>query len=107
MKHEQEEACDIDVETMWITPIFYYMQNDTLPRDKDTSQKIKATSARFTIIQGNLYRRSFSGPYLTCVKPSQVKTILSKLYEGKCRNHSRARSLAHKAITTGYYWLTL
>ena len=51
-------------------PIFDYLQNNILTKNKDVAQKIKATSARFTIIQGNLYRGSFSGPYLTCVKPS-------------------------------------
>ncbi|KAL5537805.1 hypothetical protein UlMin_046133 [Ulmus minor] len=66
-----------------MTPIFDYLQNNTLPEDKDTAQKIKATSARFTIIQGNLFQRSFSGPYLTCIKPSQVKTILSEIHEGE------------------------
>ena len=69
-KQEQEEACEINVETTWMTPIFDYLQNNTLPEDKDIARKIKTTSARFTIIQGNFYRRSFSDPYLTCIKPS-------------------------------------
>ncbi|KAL5583444.1 hypothetical protein UlMin_015886 [Ulmus minor] len=106
-KQDQEAACEIDIETTWMTPIFDYLQNDILPNDKDTARKIKATSARFTIIQGNLFRRSFSGPYLTCIKPSQVKTIMSEIHEGECGNHSGPRSLAHKIITTGYYWPTL
>ena len=106
-KQDQEAACEINIETTWMTPIFDYLQNNTLPEDKDAARKIKATSARFTIIQGNLYRRSFSGPYLTCIKPSQVKTILSEIHEGECGNHSGPRSLAHKVITTGYYWPTL
>ncbi|KAL5578087.1 hypothetical protein UlMin_019786 [Ulmus minor] len=82
-KQEQEEACEINIETTWMTPIFDYLQNNTLPEDKDTARKIKTISTRFTIIQGNLYRRSFSGPYLTCVNPSQVKTILSEIHEGE------------------------
>ena len=90
-----------------MTPILDYLQNNTLPTERDAAQKLKATSARFTIIQGKLYRMSFSGPYLICIKPSQVKTILSEIHEGECGNHSRPRSLAHKIITTGYYWPTL
>ncbi|KAL5567200.1 hypothetical protein UlMin_030364 [Ulmus minor] len=66
-----------------MTSIFDYLQNNTLPEDKDTARKIKTTSAQFIIIQGNLYRRYFSGPYLTCIKPSQVKTILSEIHEGE------------------------
>ena len=85
---EQEIACKLSIEVTWMTPIFDFRQNNILPENKDAARKIKATSDRFTIIQGNLYRRSFSGPYLTCVKPSQVKNILSELHEGECRNHS-------------------
>ena len=54
-KQEREEACDINIETIWMTPIFDNLQNNTLPEDKDTARKIKVTSAKFTIIQGNLY----------------------------------------------------
>ena len=103
-KQEQEIACELSIETTWMTPIFNYLQNHSLLENKDATRKIKATYARFTIIQGNLYHRSFSGPYLTCVKPSQVKNILSKLHKGECGNHSGARSLEHKIITTGYYY---
>ena len=69
-KQEQEIAYKLSIEVIWMTPIFDYPQNNILPQNKAATHKIKITSSRFTIIQGNLYRRSFSGPYLTCVKPS-------------------------------------
>ena len=58
------------------------------PENKEEARKIKATFARFTTIQGKLYQMYFSGSYLTCVKPSQVKYIISELPEGECDNHS-------------------
>ena len=86
-----------------MNPIFDYLQNDILQENKEETQRIKAMSARFILVQGKIYSRSFSGPYLMCIEPSHAKYILSKLYEGECSNHSRGRSLAHKAITIGYY----
>ena len=83
------------------------MKNDVLPDNKEEEQKIKFTYARFTIIQGKIFWKSFFGPYLTYVKPSQVKYILAKLCEGEYGNLSGAQSLAHKIITTSYYWPTL
>ena len=76
-KQEQEMVCEFSIETAWMTPIFNYLQNNSFLEIKDDAWKIKAMSAQFTIIQGNLYRRSFSGPYLTCVKPSQVQSLWS------------------------------
>lgn len=89
-------------EKTWITPILENLQNDILQENKEEVRKIKATSAQFTIIQGKLFSRSFLGPYLTCVKSSQVTQILSELHEGEYGNHSGTSSLAHKVITTGY-----
>ena len=94
-------------DSSWITPIIDYLQNNTLPADRNEARRVKAKAACFSIIQGKLYKRSFSGPYLRCVNPAEAKYVLVKLHEGECGNHSGARSLANKAITTGYYWQTM
>ncbi|KAM2185677.1 hypothetical protein ACFX1Q_030654 [Malus domestica] len=31
--------------------------------------------------------------------------VLRELHEGMCGNHSGGRSLAHQALTQGYFWL--
>ena len=74
-KQDQEVACELSIETTWMTPVFDYLQNDILLENREEAQKVKAISARFTIIQGKLYRKSFSSPYLTRVKPLQVNYI--------------------------------
>ena len=33
--------------------------------------------------------------------------MLAELHEGICRNHLGRRTLAHRAHTQGYYWLTM
>ena len=58
-KQEQEIACELNIETTLMTPIFDYLQNDSLPENKDATRKVKAISARFTIIQGNLFTVPF------------------------------------------------
>ena len=35
------------------------------------------------------------------------KLILEELHEGICGSHIGGRSLAHKAITQGYWWLNM
>ncbi|KAL5803317.1 hypothetical protein ACOSQ4_031622 [Xanthoceras sorbifolium] len=78
--------------------------NDTLRSDKVETRRIKIKAARFSIIEGQLYKWSYSGPYLKCIDPIEAQQVLKDLHEGQCGNHSAGRSLANRAITAAYYW---
>ena len=90
-----------------MTPIVRYLTSDELPEDKNEARRLRAKVARFTIHDGKLLKRSFSGPYLRCVTPVEANHILSELHDGECGNHSGGRSLANRALTAGYYWPTM
>ena len=59
------------------------------------------------LIDEVLYKRGFSQPYLRCFTPDEPHYVLRDVYEGACGNHSGARSLVHKIVSAGYYWLTM
>ncbi|KAL5573453.1 hypothetical protein UlMin_023050 [Ulmus minor] len=59
-------------------------------------------AARFAIVEGILFKKSFSRPLLRCVSKSEANEVLSAIHSGLCGNHSGGRSLAHKAITVGF-----
>ena len=42
-----------------------------------------------------------------CLTPEQGQYVLAELHEGICGNHPRGRTLAHRAHTQGYYWITI
>uniref|UniRef100_A0A2N9FTJ7 Uncharacterized protein n=1 Tax=Fagus sylvatica TaxID=28930 RepID=A0A2N9FTJ7_FAGSY len=44
------------------------------------------------------------GPYLLCVHPSLVDDLLYEIHEGICGSHTGGRSLAHRAMSQGYWW---
>ncbi|XP_059638784.1 uncharacterized protein LOC132281065 [Cornus florida] len=88
----------------WIDPIITYIRDGTLPEQRDEARKIKSNAAKYAIVHNQLYRRSFSGPYLKCVTPTEARQILRAIHEGVCGNHSGGRSLAHKVMTQGYFW---
>ncbi|XP_057803371.1 uncharacterized protein LOC131018675 [Salvia miltiorrhiza] len=100
----EEQVTEVSVERTWITPIMEYLERDILPDDRNEARRLKAQAARFCIIRGKLYKRSFTGPYLKCINPAEARYALSELHEGECGNHSGRRSLAHRALTNGYYW---
>ena len=68
---------------------------------------MRARTARFTIIQGNLYKRGFSVPLMRYVAGAEVDYILKEIHEGMCGNHIGVKSLASKTLRQGYFWPTL
>ncbi|CAL2245633.1 unnamed protein product [Prunus armeniaca] len=88
-------------------PIYAHLTNGTLPTDKAKVKAVRRRSARYLLLQGILYRCSYSLPLVRCVTPQQGDYILREIHEGACGDHSGSRSLAFKAVRKGYYWLTL
>ena len=91
----------------WMDPIRLYIATGELPDDRNRAHKIQIQSARFSIVDGQLYKRSLGGPYLKCLTPEQGQYMLAELHEGICGNHPGGRTLAHRAHTQGYYWPTM
>uniref|UniRef100_A0A2N9J642 Uncharacterized protein n=1 Tax=Fagus sylvatica TaxID=28930 RepID=A0A2N9J642_FAGSY len=107
VRHSSLQATEvnpIETETCWMTPIISYLERGTLPDDRHEARRIKVRASRFTMLQGTLYKKGFSFPYLRCLIPAEAEYVLKEIHEGICGNHSGARSLAKKIIRAGYYW---
>ncbi|GJT75067.1 reverse transcriptase domain-containing protein [Tanacetum coccineum] len=91
----------------WMTPICEYLTKEILPADKKKARAVRRKAARYTMINGTLYKKSFLGPWLRCVGPLQANYVLREIHEGSCSMHSGPRSVVAKAIRTGYYWPTM
>ncbi|GFS41352.1 hypothetical protein Acr_00g0073880 [Actinidia rufa] len=55
------------------------MKEGILPRDKLQARRLQYRSARFCIFKGRLYKRSFSGPLLRCLRPEEAKFGVPKV----------------------------
>ena len=86
-------------------PIIQFLSKDVLPEDKSNAEKIRRKAPWFWLSEDQkLYKRSFSGPYLLCIHPEASELVLEELHKGICGSHTGGRSLAHRAITQGYWW---
>ncbi|XP_034707085.1 uncharacterized protein LOC117930552 [Vitis riparia] len=104
----ESHVCNVSPkENDWAVNIRVYLQTGALPENPKHAHKIRVQASRFTLIGGDLYRRSFGGPYLKCLIQPDIQYVLSELHEGVCGNHSRGRTLAHRAHSQGYYWPTM
>uniref|UniRef100_A0A2N9F9N7 Integrase catalytic domain-containing protein n=1 Tax=Fagus sylvatica TaxID=28930 RepID=A0A2N9F9N7_FAGSY len=105
--HKGEEMNPINISNSWMTPITKYLEDESLPTDVVEARKVKVRATRFILLQGVLYRRGFSLPYLPCLDKLKAEYVMKEVHEGICGNHSGARSLVHKLVRAGYYWPTM
>ena len=63
------------------------------------AHKVQIQSARFSLVNGRLFKWSLDRPYLKCLTTEQGHYVLAELHEGICGNHPDGRTLAHRAHT--------
>uniref|UniRef100_A0A2N9F200 Integrase catalytic domain-containing protein n=1 Tax=Fagus sylvatica TaxID=28930 RepID=A0A2N9F200_FAGSY len=76
----------------------------TLPDNRHEARRLKVRASRFLMLQGTLYKRGFSLPYLRCLAPDEANYVMREIHEGVCGDHSGARALQRKIVRAGYYW---
>uniref|UniRef100_A0A2N9G6F7 Uncharacterized protein n=1 Tax=Fagus sylvatica TaxID=28930 RepID=A0A2N9G6F7_FAGSY len=94
----------IHTEISWMTPIISYLQRGTLPDNRHEARRLKVRASRFLMLQGTLYKRGFSLPYLRCLASDEANYVMREIHEGVCGDHSGARALQRKIVRAGYYW---
>ncbi|GKV28954.1 hypothetical protein SLEP1_g37938 [Rubroshorea leprosula] len=80
----------------WMDPIKAYLQDGTVPTDKQEEIKLRRKASRYILMDGTLYKRSYSLPLLRCLTPYEAEYALREVHEGVCGSHVGARALAHK-----------
>ena len=76
----------------WMTPIVRYLSLGELPDNKVEAHKTKVQAARFSLMNGQPYKRSLDMPYLIkCLTHQQGQYFLAELHDGVCENHLAAR----------------
>ncbi|KAK0601687.1 hypothetical protein LWI29_026467 [Acer saccharum] len=91
----------------WITPIKEYLVNDILPSDPLEAKRLKYRATRYSVLNGELYKRGYSRALQRCVRPKEAEGILRSIHSGNCGNHAGGVSLAHKTLRQDFYWPTL
>ena len=85
--------------------IIRFLREDILLEEKIEADKIRRKAIGYWLSEDHeLYKCSFSRPYLLCVHPELTESLLEELHEGICGSHTGGRSLAHRAIIQGYWW---
>ena len=89
----------------WMDLIIEFLAEDRVLDDESEANKIRRIALRYWLLaDGKPYRRSFGGPYLLCLHLEKINEILAELHEGVYGGHAGGHSLAHQAMTQGFWW---
>ncbi|XP_071922590.1 uncharacterized protein [Coffea arabica] len=64
--------------------------------DKVEARKVQRKSARYVLCDGNLYKRSYLGPWLRCITTEEGEDVLKDIHEGFCGAYIGYRMLVKK-----------
>ncbi|XP_076917408.1 uncharacterized protein LOC143577466 [Bidens hawaiensis] len=101
------ESTIANVETQgenWMTPLIRYLQEGTVPEDKEEERKLRVRALQYEIIEGSLYRKSYMGPSLKCISEEEAEYVVKEIHEEICGMHMGAKIVVARAIRAGYYW---
>lgn len=90
-----------------MTSLVQYIKEGKLPENKIQTLQLKRRALRFVMVEGMLYKRSFSRPLLRCLGEEEAEYVLKEIHEGCCGDHLGAVALARKALMVGYWWPTM
>lgn len=105
--YKWEEVMWIEGVPLWIQPIIAFLEDQTLPEDKEVAHKLRRRVSHYEIQDGVLYKRNFSLPLLRCTGGENANYVLSEIHEGISGNHTGGFVLVHKMLRKWYYWPTL
>ena len=96
-------------EVPWYYDIMKFLELGVYPNGFD---QIKHCSIRMTATQsilcgGKLYRRTYDGIHLRCLRKEEPERVVKEVHRGICGSHINGRMLAKKILRIGYYWNTM
>nr|XP_009804573.1 PREDICTED: uncharacterized protein LOC104249791 [Nicotiana sylvestris]XP_016467852.1 PREDICTED: uncharacterized protein LOC107790436 [Nicotiana tabacum] len=77
----------------WRNRYIDYLRIGKLPSDPKESRALHTKAARFSLIEGALFRISFFGPLARCLRPGKTEYAMREAHKGTYGNHLGARSL--------------
>ena len=100
---ESDLVAAIHVNPYWTEPYLAYLSRGELPQEEIIAHQIVRRAKAYTIINGELYKRSPAGIFQRCVSPEEGQKILNEIHSEDCGHHASSRSLVAKAFRHGFF----
>jgi transposase InsO family protein len=99
-------VCTLKGPDAWISEIRDYLKDNFLPEDQTSAERIVRLAKRYTVVEGDLYRRGANSILMRCITQKEGCNLLAEIHGGECGSHSSSCTLVVKAFRHGFYWLT-
>ncbi|VFQ64011.1 unnamed protein product [Cuscuta campestris] len=91
----------------WIDQITMYILDESLPADPIAAKVVKRRAPGYTLECGRLYKRSYNGTLLRCLRAGEAQKLMEEIHEGICSAHQGAFTMSRKVTLQGYFWPTI
>ena len=96
-------------EVSWYYDIMKFLELGAYSDGADNREccSIRIMATQYILCGGQLYRRSYDGIHLHCLKKGEVERVMEEVHQEICGPHINGRTLAKKILRIGYYWNTM
>ncbi|VFQ98999.1 unnamed protein product [Cuscuta campestris] len=91
----------------WIDEITMYILDGSLPIDPIAAKVVRRRAPSYTLECGRLYKRSYNGTLLRCLRAGEAQKLMEEIHEGICSAHQGAFTMSRKVTLQGYFWPTI
>ena len=98
-----------EVEVLWYYDIMKFLELGAYPDGvfKRERHSIRMMETQYILCGGQLYKRSYDGIHLHCLKKEEAERVMKEVHQGICGPHMNGRMLAKKILRMGYLWNTM
>ncbi|VFQ79948.1 unnamed protein product [Cuscuta campestris] len=91
----------------WLDRLARYIEDGVAPEDPQEARLLRMRAPTYKVQDGILYKRSYNGVLLHCLRVAEAKALMEEIHEGVCAEHQGPYSISRRAIIQGYFWPTV
>ncbi|VFQ73443.1 unnamed protein product [Cuscuta campestris] len=91
----------------WLDRLARYIEDGVAPEDPQEARLLRMRAPTYKVEDGVLYKRSYNGVLLRCLRAAEAKVLMEEIHEGVCAAHQGPYSISRRAIIQGYFWPTM
>ncbi|VFQ63982.1 unnamed protein product [Cuscuta campestris] len=91
----------------WLDQLAKYIEDSEAPENPQEARLLRMRAPTYKVQDGVLYKRSYNGVLLRCLRATEAKALMEEIHEGVCAAHQGPYSISRRAIIQGYFWPTM
>ncbi|VFQ83765.1 unnamed protein product [Cuscuta campestris] len=91
----------------WLDRLAKYIEDGEALEDPQEARLLRMRAPTYKVQDGILYKQSYNGVLLRCLRAAEAKALMEEIHEGVCAAHQGPYSVSRKAIIQGYFWPTM